>query len=137
MGVHVVIHGRLGRDPETRSIASGDSVTKLNVAADRGYGDKKTTTWVSVDVWGRRGETVAKHLKKGSEVVVRGELYTREYEAKDGSKRTSIECRADEVSFAGSGKGNANANTSGGGSYDDAPAGSGNVGGGTDDDIPF
>jgi single-strand DNA-binding protein len=129
MSVHAVIHGRLGRDPETRTVGS-DTVTKLNVASDHGWGDKKTTTWISVDVWGKRGESVAKILKKGSEVVIRGEVYTREYE-KDGQKRTSLECRADAVDFAGS-KREGGGEPAGSGGY-----GGGRSGGGDDSDIPF
>jgi single-strand DNA-binding protein len=134
MAVHAIIHGRLGRDPETRTVGN-DSVTKLNVASDHGWGDKKTTTWISVDVWGKRGESVAKILKKGSEVVIRGEVYTREYE-KDGQKRTSLECRADAVDFAGGKK------DSGGGGGSDYGSTGGGYGGGQssskgDDDIPF
>jgi single-strand DNA-binding protein len=128
MGIHSTIHGRLGRDPETKTVGS-ESVTKLNVASDHGWGDKKTTTWVSVDVWGKRGESVAKFLTKGSEVVIRGELYTREYE-KDGQKRISLECRADAVDFAGGKK------QDDGGGRSTAPSGGGRSAG-SDDDIPF
>jgi single-strand DNA-binding protein len=133
--IHAVIHGRLGRDPELKTVGN-DQVLKLNVAADHGFGEKKTTTWVSVDYWGRRAAGLAPHLKKGSEVVIRGEVYTREYE-KDGQKRTSLECRADAVDFAGGKK-----DSGGGGGGSDYGSTGGGYGGGQsgskgDDDIPF
>lgn len=99
--IHAVVHGRLGRDPEIKEVG-GKVVCKLSVASDYGYGEKKITTWVNVDVWGARADHLAKHLSKGSEVVCRGAMTTREWE-KDGIKRQSIEVRADDVSFCGGG----------------------------------
>jgi single-strand DNA-binding protein len=129
MAIHVTLHGRLGRDPELKTVGT-ETVCKLNVAADHGWGEKKTTTWVSVDVWGRRGQSLAGMLKKGSEVVIRGEMYTREYE-KDGQKRISLECRADAVDFAGSKRDDSAGSSSG------YSGGSGRPSGGNTDDIPF
>jgi single-strand DNA-binding protein len=141
MGIHAVIHGRLGRDPETKTVGN-DSVTKLSVASDHGWGEKKTTTWINVDVWGKRGESCQRFLKKGSEVVIRGEVYTREYE-KDGQKRTSLECRADVVDFAGGKRddqGDSSRGSSGGGyggSGGQSYGGSSGSRPAPDDDIPF
>jgi single-strand DNA-binding protein len=141
MGIHAVIHGRLGRDPETKTVGN-DSVTKLSVASDHGWGEKKTTTWVNVDIWGKRGEACQRFLKKGSEVVVRGEVYTREYE-KDGQKRTSLECRADVVDFAGGKRDDQGDGARSSGGYGGGAGGQSYSGGSSgsnpapDDDIPF
>jgi single-strand DNA-binding protein len=92
--IHTVIIGRLGKDPEKREV-NGKPVLRLTVAADHGWGEKKTTSWVAVDVWGR-ADALAGLLGKGSQVGIRGELWLREYEGKSG-RAYSLDCRADEV----------------------------------------
>jgi len=75
----VIIVGNLGRDPEMRYTPNGSAVTSFNVASNRAYtnqdGQKvKETTWFRVSVWGKQAETVSEYLKKGSMVLVEGEL---------------------------------------------------------------
>jgi single-strand DNA-binding protein len=100
--IFATVNGRLGREPELRTTQSG-AVLSFSVAADHGFGEKKTTTWVKVSVWGKRGESLAKILDKGTQVSVCGELYTREHDGK-----TYVECRASEVELMG-GKGRSSA----------------------------
>ncbi len=97
MSIQATFIGRLGRDPETRTVGNGNSVCNFTVAVDHGYGDKKSTTWVRVAAWGKRGEFVQRFFSKGKTVFVSGELYTREYEGK-----TYVELDASTVEFAGS-----------------------------------
>jgi len=107
--IHAVVNGNLGADPETKSLPDGTTVVRLRVASSHRakvngeWGD--VTTWVSVDVWGKRGETLARLLTKGSKVSVRGTLAVREYDKKDGSRGFSVECRADDVELMGGGAG--------------------------------
>lgn len=115
--IHTSIVGRLGADSELRQAPAG-SVLNFRLAADHGFKDKKSTTWVRCAVWGKRGESLQKILTKGTQVVVRGELWTEE---RDG--KVYVECRADEVELVGS-----------------KPQGQSGGGGGrasSDDDIPF
>lgn len=88
------IVGRLGRDPETRTTASGKTVTSANVAVDHGWGDRKSTTWVRCSIWNKRGEAFAAHHSKGDGVELAGVLYTREHEGK-----TYLECDVSDWSF--------------------------------------
>jgi single-strand DNA-binding protein len=93
--------GNLGGDAETRHTASGDAITSFSVAVKAGYGDKATTTWVKCSMWGKRGEAVAPHLLKGTQVGVSGEAGLREWEDKQGAKRTNLEVRVNDVTLLG------------------------------------
>jgi single-strand DNA-binding protein len=99
--IHATILGRLGRDPEQRTTSSGTQILNLAVATDHGYGDSKVTMWIRASLFGARGEKLAQYLSKGSQVLISGELYTREYD-KDGVTRTSLEMRIAEIELAGS-----------------------------------
>ena len=99
--IHATILGRLGRDPEVKHTASGQTVLSLNIATDHGYGDKKQTMWVRCSMFGDRGAKLADFLSKGSQVLVTGQLNTREWE-KDGQKNISLELMVSQLEFAGS-----------------------------------
>ena len=153
----VVITGNLTRDPELRSLPSGTSVCELRVAVNSRRKDGSTGEWVDkpnyfdVTVWGAQGENCANYLSKGRPVAIEGRLDWREWEAKDGGKRQSVQIIANSVQFLGSRDGGGNGGGGGGNGngftpqadtpadtsdYDAAPAGAGASGGG-DDDIPF
>ena len=98
----IQIIGNLGRDPETRHLQTGKSVTEFTVAVNQGTKDPQTgewsdeTDWFRVSVWGAAAETAAEKYRKGSKVLVDGRFRSREYE-KDGVKRVSLEISADQV----------------------------------------
>lgn len=100
----VMIIGNLGRDPEMRYTPNGRAVTEFSVAVTHRGRDQQTgewadlgTDWFRVTVWGDRAERTAEEFKKGNRVFVEGRFRTREYDAKDGTKRTSLEITADNV----------------------------------------
>lgn len=74
--------GRVGRDAEVRYTQGGDAILKFTVAVDAGFGDKKTTTWFDCSLFGKRGEKLVEHIRKGDRIGVTGELSTREHEGK-------------------------------------------------------
>jgi single-strand DNA-binding protein len=90
-----------GKDAEIRYTPGGDAVTQFSVALQSGYGDKQVTTWLNCNMWGKRGETIASYLTKGTRIGITGELTNREYEAKDGSKKYSLELRVSDVTLLG------------------------------------
>ena len=98
-----MIIGNLGRDPEMRYTPSGRPVTEFSVAVSHRKPDgsggwvDEGTDWYRVTVWGERAERTAEQFRKGNKVFVEGRFRTREYEAKDGQKRTSLEITADNV----------------------------------------
>lgn len=79
-----IIHftGNLGRDPETRTTQGGDQVCSFSVAVKQGYGRDAKSEWFRCSVWGKRGETVNRFLRKGMKVTVAGELTIGEYQGK-------------------------------------------------------
>jgi single-strand DNA-binding protein len=95
------ISGNLGRDAESRFTPSGDAVTSFSVAVKAGFGEKATTTWVNCTMWGKRGEAIAQYLKKGTLVGVVGEASLREWQDKEGQKRTVLEVRVNDLTLLG------------------------------------
>lgn len=102
---HIVIMGRLGKDPELRRTQSGVAVATFNVAVDRDFKDKATgqraTDWITCVAWRSTAEFVDKYFAKGSQVLVAGRLQMRDWTDKDGNKRISAEVQAENVYFAG------------------------------------
>lgn len=102
---HIVIMGRLGKDPELRRTKSGVAVATFNVAVDRDFKDKATgqraTDWITCVAWRSTAEFVEKYFAKGSQVLVAGRLQMRDWTYKDGNKRISAEVQAENVYFAG------------------------------------
>ncbi len=97
--------GNLGRDPEMRFTPKGDAVTTFSVAVNDGYGEKKSTIWFEVSVWGNQAESCKQYLKKGQQVLVTGRLVADEsgnpkvFERKDGSFGSSFQLSAKDVRF--------------------------------------
>ena len=100
--IHATCLGRLGKDPELKTLSNGTAVLNFSMATDHGYGAKKETMWIRCAVFGQRAEKLHQYLEKGSHVLVQGELYTREWAKDDGTTGHSLECRVAELEFAGS-----------------------------------
>ena len=126
---HIVIMGRLTRDPELRRTGSGVAVASFTVAVDRDFGGRdggeKETDFIDCVAWRQTGEFVSKYFTKGRMIVVSGRLQIRGWTDKDGNKRRSAEVVADNCYFGDSKRENDSANSyagngggySGGGSY--------------------
>jgi single-strand DNA-binding protein len=94
----MMIIGNLGADPELRYTPSGKAVAELRVAVnDRSRGPdgewQEETQWFRVELWEQAAERAAERLRKGHKVFAEGQLRAREWEGKDGQKRTSLEIR--------------------------------------------
>jgi single-strand DNA-binding protein len=92
----MMIIGNLGADPELRYTPGGKAVTDLRVAVnDNRKGPDgewiEETLWFRVSVWEQQAERLAEQLRKGNKIYAEGQLRAREYEARDGQKRTSLE----------------------------------------------
>ncbi|MDR5588337.1 MULTISPECIES: single-stranded DNA-binding protein [Clostridium] len=98
----VVLIGRLTKDPELRfTPGAGTAVTTLTLAVDK-YNSKsgqREADFVPVVVWGKQAESTANYMSKGSQMAISGRIQTRNYEAKDGTKRYVTEVVATEVQF--------------------------------------
>lgn len=100
-----VIMGRLTANPELRTTQSGISVTSFTVAVDRNYqrqGQEREADFINVVAWRQTAEFICKYFGKGSMIAVQGSIQTRNYEDRNGNKRTAVEIVADSVSFTGS-----------------------------------
>lgn len=103
----VMLLGNLGADPDLRFTQAGLGVLNLRMAMTESYLDKdkvrrERTEWATVVVFGKRGESLAKILGKGSSIFVEGSLRTSSYDDKDGNKRWKTEVVANNVVLAGS-----------------------------------
>ena len=96
----VFIVGRLTKLPEARTTSTGVSVTTFSVAVTRRM-NREETDFLNIVTWRGLAENCAKYLVKGQEVAVVGEIRTRSYEAKDGTRRYVTEIQADDVEFLG------------------------------------
>ena len=103
---HIVIMGRLTRDPELRRTGSGIAVASFTVAVDRDFsgrdGGEKETDFIDCVAWRQTGEFVSKYFTKGRMAVVSGRLQIRSWTDKDGNKRRTAEVVADNVYFGDS-----------------------------------
>lgn len=103
---HIVVMGRLTRDPELRRTGSGIAVTSFTLAVDRDFSSKdsgeKETDFIDIVAWRQTGEFVSKYFSKGRMAVVSGRLQIRGWTDKDGNKRRTAEIVADNVYFGDS-----------------------------------
>ena len=102
----IFLMGRLVADPEPKQTASGTSVTTFRIAVDRDFRNKETgekeADFITVVTWRATADFVAKYFSKGRMIVVEGRLQTRNYNDRDGNKRTATEVVADNVYFGDS-----------------------------------
>ena len=103
---HIVIMGRLTRDPELRRTGTGVAVTSFSLAVDRDFGNRESgereTDFIDCVAWRQTGEFVSKYFAKGRMAVVSGRLQIRNWTDKDGNKRRTAEVVADKVYFGDS-----------------------------------
>ena len=93
--------GNIGRDAEIKYTAKGDAVASFSFALSSGYGEKAITTWINATIFGKRGETLAPMLLKGTKIGISGEFQARPYTAKDGTEKLSLEMRVNDVTLLG------------------------------------
>ena len=102
----IILMGNLGSDPELRYTESGDAVLNIRMATSerKKNGDtwEEYPEWHSVVIWNKRAEALAKHLSKGSKIVVRGKIQTRMWEDREGQNRYKTEVVAHDIEFCGS-----------------------------------
>lgn len=142
----VLLLGNLGRDAEYTTTGSGMTIAKFSVATSsrrKGAGGQyeENTQWHRIVLFGQQGDRLRDYLKKGKQVYIEGRIDYRNWEDKDGNKRTSTEIIADRIQLMGGGGGGRSRQD-----YDEESGpGYGDLGaarapspvGGDEDDIPF
>ena len=97
-----ILMGRLTRDPEMRYTQNNTSVTSFTLAVNRdrkGLSGEQVGDFIDCVAWGRQGEFVKQWFTKGMLAIVVGRIQSRNWEDKNGNKRTTIEINVDEISF--------------------------------------
>ena len=102
----VMLIGRLGADPETKTIANGSQNSRFSIATSEVYkneqGEKvEDTQWHNITVWDKKSEVAQKYLKKGSEVAIEGKLVNKNYTDKDGQKKYTTDIEVSELLLIG------------------------------------
>jgi single-strand DNA-binding protein len=99
---HVTLMGNVGGDPEYKAVGDG-GVCSFSLATNEGQKDKdgqKVTEWHRISAWGRTGELCRDYLRKGSQVLIQGNIQYSTYE-KDGVKMYATQINAHRVEFIG------------------------------------
>jgi len=103
---HVVLMGRLARDPELRNTQSGLPVASFTIAVNRRFADKNTNErqadFIDCVAWRGTAEFISKYFAKGAMIAVQGHLQVREWQDKEGNKRWSTEVIVEQAYFTGS-----------------------------------
>lgn len=96
----ITLVGRLTRDPETVDTPTGKTKVQFALAVPRRF-KRDETMFFNVAAWGKVGDVIAMHARKGDRIVVSGELTMRDYDGRDGQKRTWVEVDLDQFTFCG------------------------------------
>lgn len=103
----VILIGKLGKDPETKTFSNGGSVTNFSIATSERWKDKNTgemkekTEWHSIVLNNKLGEIAQQYLRKGSKVYIEGSLRTRKWQDQNGQDRYTTEIRGDQMQMLG------------------------------------
>lgn len=100
----IIIKGRIVHSPELKTTQSGVNVCRFSVAVDRRFkqNGEKVTDFFDCVAWRSSADFVSKYFDNGQEILLSGEMQSRQYEARDGSKRRAWEISVDNVEFCGS-----------------------------------
>ena len=96
-----ILVGHVGKDPDIRSTSSGETIASFSLATNSGYGEKKTTDWHNVSVFGKSADFVRDYVKKGAQVYVEGSIRNRSYVDKNGIKKYVTEIKGYTVQALG------------------------------------
>ena len=122
---HIVIMGRLTRDPEVRYTQSQLPVASFTVAVDRDFGGRdggeRQTDFINCVAWRQTAEFVSKYFHKGSMAVVSGRLQIRQYQDREGNNRSASEIVVDNIYFGESKRDSSNYGSYNANSYGSQP----------------
>lgn len=103
----VSLIGRLGSDPDVKTLSNGQQVARVSLATTKKWTDKdgnkqEKTEWHKLVLWAQKAATAERYLKKGMEMFARGEIQTRSYDDSEGNKRFVTEIVVSNFRFFGS-----------------------------------
>jgi len=95
----------LGRDSELKHTNTGTAILEINGAYNVGYGQNKETQWIRGALFGKKAESLQQYLVKGTKIeIVGNDLKVNTYQENDGTTGVSLECKIQDVDFAGGGQ---------------------------------
>lgn len=97
---HSIIMGRLTKNPDLRRTTSGKAVVSFDIACDK-PGRDNGASFIPCVAWEKTGEFINNYFTKGSAIVVEGRIESRQYDTKDGQKRTVLELVVSQAHFCG------------------------------------
>ncbi len=97
----VMLLGRVGKDPEIKNTAAGTAVCNFSIATSESIKGETRTEWHNISLFGKTAEIAAKYLSKGSQVFVEGRLQYRQWEDKDGNKKSMTEILGSHITLLG------------------------------------
>lgn len=99
----IIIHGRITNDLQIKNVGNAKTATLLqfSIANDCFYSGDKTTNFFNCVAWNNNASFIEKHFKKGSEIIIIGQLRSKSYETEAGEKRTNYEIVVNSVEFGG------------------------------------
>jgi len=98
----VILIGNMVADPELRATPNGVNVCSFRIAVGRRYvkaGEPQQSDFIDIVAWRNQAEFVSKYFSKGKPILVCGSIQSRNWEDKEGNKRTTVEVIADDVQF--------------------------------------
>lgn len=98
----VILIGNMTKQPELKHTEGGMAICRFSIAVNKGYGEKKKTTFVNIVTFNKTAENCEKFLSKGSKVGIVGELEIRQFTGNDGQTKYMTEVLANEVEFLSS-----------------------------------
>ena len=96
----VQLMGRLTKEPEIKRTQAGDPVARYTLAVDRGWGDNKSTDFISCVAFKKAAEFIERYAHKGTKLVVTGSIKTGSYTKQDGTKVYTTDVYVDRQEFA-------------------------------------
>lgn len=121
----VILMGRITQDLDLKTTPSGVSVLSFSVAVDRGFvkqGEERQSDFISCVAWRQQADFISKYFAKGRMIALEGNLRTRTYDDKNGSKHYVTEVYVDSVSFTGEPKQGGNSNFNASSNFNNSPS---------------
>ena len=100
----VTLHGRIAKDPDVKTLQTGQTVARLTIAVDRyaKAGEERKADFINCVAWGNTAQFLAKYFNKGKEILCEGRIQTGSYTDSEGKKRYTTDVVLDRVEFCGS-----------------------------------
>ncbi len=98
---HLILQGRLVRDPELRETENGKAYTTITIGWNEKRGDQENRLFVRCIAWGKTAEMICNYFVRGQEIIVSGKLLSNKWEDSEGGKHEDIQLYIKQVDFCG------------------------------------